>query len=82
MMSVGVSLVGGMMIGVAAVSLLVLTGRIAGISGILGGVVTPTPGDVAWRVAFSGGIFTGGALFARRIPRGSPRRPQRRHRSR
>ena len=50
------SLAGGMLIGLAAAMFVLLNGRIAGISGVLGGLLTPTRGDVLWRVAFVGGI--------------------------
>lgn len=33
-----------------------LNGRIAGISGVLGGLLNPVRGDIAWRVAFLGGL--------------------------
>ena len=48
------SLFGGMLIGLAAAMFVLLNGRIAGISGVLGGLLTPLRGDV--RVAFVGGI--------------------------
>lgn len=50
------SLLGGMLIGLAAAMFVLLNGRIAGISGVLGGLLTPLRGDVLWRVAFVGGI--------------------------
>ena len=50
------SLFGGMLIGLAAALFVLLNGRIAGISGVLGGLLTPVRGDVMWRVAFVGGI--------------------------
>jgi len=50
------SLAGGALIGVAAAMLVLLNGRIAGISGILGGLLKPVRGDVAWRVAFVAGL--------------------------
>ena len=43
------SLFGGMLIGLAAALLLLCNGRIAGISGILGGLLPATRGDIAWR---------------------------------
>jgi uncharacterized membrane protein YedE/YeeE len=51
------SLAGGMLIGAAAAMLVLLSGRIAGISGILGGLLAPQRGDIAWRVAFIGGLL-------------------------
>ena len=50
------SLAGGALIGLAAALLVLLNGRIAGISGVLGGLLAPARGDVAWRVAFIAGI--------------------------
>lgn len=54
---------GGLLIGVAAVLLLYLNGRIAGISGIVNGALARTHGDFAWRVAFLVGMIAGGAAF-------------------
>ena len=50
------ALAGGALIGLAATLLLLLNGRIAGISGVLGGLLRPTRGDAAWRVAFIAGL--------------------------
>jgi len=51
------SLAGGILIGVAAAMLVLLNGRIAGISGIVGGLLAPRRSDVAWRVAFVAGLL-------------------------
>lgn len=48
---------GGALIGIASVLLMMLTGRIAGISGILGGCLTLAAGDKVWRVAFIVGLI-------------------------
>jgi len=61
------SLGGGIMIGVAAAMLVLLNGRIAGVSGIIGGVLRPAAGDMAWRFAFILGLLAAPAahhLFA------------------
>lgn len=50
------SLAGGALIGLAAALFVLFNGRIAGISGVLGGLLRPARGDVAWRIAFIGGI--------------------------
>ncbi|MBA4109758.1 MAG: YeeE/YedE [Leptothrix sp. (in: Bacteria)] len=50
------ALIGGALIGLAAATLLWLNGRIAGISGIVGGLLTQASGDVAWRLAFVLGL--------------------------
>ena len=68
------SLGGGILIGVAAAMLLLLNGRVAGISGILGGLLAPRRGQTGWRVAFVAGLFAAplvmlllGQAVARRI---------------
>ena len=48
---------GGMLIGIAAAVLLLWNGRIAGISGIVGGLLRPVGGDLAWRLAFIAGLI-------------------------
>ena len=58
-------LVGGGLIGIAATLLLLLNGRIAGVSGILGGIIkSNVPGERSWRLAFICGLMIGAALFA------------------
>lgn len=56
------ALLGGALIGISASLLLAMNGRIAGISGILGGILKPAAGDVAWRVAFVVGLLASGAV--------------------
>ena len=51
------SLAGGILIGAAASLLILFNGRIAGISGIIGGLFQPQKGDISWRVAFIAGLF-------------------------
>jgi uncharacterized membrane protein YedE/YeeE len=51
------SLAGGMLIGAAAAMLVLLSGRVAGISGIVGGLIALKRGDIAWRLAFIGGLL-------------------------
>ena len=46
------ALMGGALVGTAAALFVLLNGRIAGISGVLGGLLRPVKGDVAWRAAF------------------------------
>jgi len=50
------SLAGGVLIGLAAAALILFNGRIAGISGIVGGLLRPARGDVGWRLAFLLGL--------------------------
>jgi len=62
------ALAGGVLIGISATLLLWLTGRIAGISGILGGVLMPRSGDVTWRAAFLVGLIGAGAAYLWLVP--------------
>lgn len=57
-------LLGGLLIGAAATLLLAGTGRIAGISGIAGGLLHRSPGDAGWRVLFLLGLILGGGMYA------------------
>jgi len=50
------SLAGGVLIGAAAAGFALLNGRIAGVSGVLAGLLRPARGDVSWRVAFVAGL--------------------------
>lgn len=50
------SLAGGAVIGLAVSALILLNGRIAGISGIVGGLFKMQKGDMAWRIAFVAGL--------------------------
>jgi uncharacterized membrane protein YedE/YeeE len=50
------ALAGGVLIGLAATLLVLFNGRIAGISGVLGGLLEPVRRDVAWRAAFVLGL--------------------------
>lgn len=57
-------LLGGALIGLAAALLMLLTGRIAGISGIFGGLLTPTANDRGWRLAFVAGLIAAPLIAA------------------
>ena len=57
------ALAGGALIGVAAVLLLYTNGRLAGVSGILYGLLSPTRADAPWRIAFVVGLVGGAGLF-------------------
>lgn len=61
-------LVGGLLIGVAAALLWLLQGRVAGISGIAGGLFTAPPSDRTWRLTFLLGLVGGGAVMWRLLP--------------
>ena len=57
-------LLGGALIGTAAALLLAINGRIAGISGIVGGLITSRErGERSWRLAFLLGLITGATLY-------------------
>ena len=60
----GMSLLGGLLIGMASALFILANGRIAGISGILGGLLRPTSGDVMWRLAFLLGLIVAPAVLA------------------
>lgn len=60
----GSALAGGALIGAAAALFAWLDGRIAGISGIVGGLLAPARGDVAWRAAFVLGLVASPAIRA------------------
>ena len=63
-----IALAGGVVIGLAATLLLWLNGRIAGVSGILNGVVFPKWNDIAWRAAFLIGLIAAGGLYMALVP--------------
>lgn len=56
-------LAGGALIGVAAAMMLILNGRIAGISGIVGGTLALDREDLSWRFSFVAGLLAGGAAL-------------------
>ena len=55
--------IGGGLIGLSAAVLWLGIGRIAGISGVLGSLLTPHAGDIAWRVAFLVGLILAPVLY-------------------
>ncbi len=61
------SLIGGAVIGLSASFLLVTLGRVAGVSGIVGGVLSRVDRDSGWRIGFVVGMVAIGALL---LPRG------------
>lgn len=57
------ALIGGLLVGTAAALFVLFNGRIAGISGIVGGLLRPTPGDAGWRFAFVLGLVAAPLLY-------------------
>ncbi len=51
------AVLGGVLIGLATTLLLIVTGRVAGISGIVGGLFRLSQGDRGWRIAFIAGLL-------------------------
>jgi len=66
------ALFGGVIIGLATTMFLLLNGRIAGISGILGGLFRPMPGDILWRVAFILGLIAAPTIWSAIAPMPAP----------
>lgn len=62
------ALFGGILIGLSASAMLLLDGKIAGISGILAGVLKPVKGDTLWRICFLAGLFCGGLVLRIVLP--------------
>ncbi|MBT5626491.1 MAG: YeeE/YedE family protein [Proteobacteria bacterium] len=61
-------LFGGFLLGLAALSLLFFNGRVAGVSGILGGFLSFKKRDTLWRFAFLTGLVAGGVLLLATCP--------------
>ncbi len=57
------SLAGGVLIGLSAALLILGSGRVAGISGIVGGLLKPGGPDTTWRLAFLGGLLAAPLLW-------------------
>ena len=58
------ALMGGILIGLASALFVLLNGRIAGISGVLGGLLRPARGDMGWRAAFIAGLVGAPLVYA------------------
>ncbi|AMK25996.1 YeeE/YedE family protein [Sphingomonadales bacterium 56] len=57
------AILGGALIGLSAALLWIANGRIAGISGIVGGILAPARGDAAWRATFLAGLIAAPLLY-------------------
>lgn len=63
------ALVGGILIGLASLSLMAFHGRIAGISGITGALLDRTAGgESGWRIAFLAGLVGSGVILSQSAP--------------
>jgi uncharacterized membrane protein YedE/YeeE len=62
------ALLGGALLGVGLVMVLLASGRVAGVSGVLGALVPPRSGDWAWRLAFLMGLLAGGVAVRAVVP--------------
>ena len=60
----GSAAIGGVIIGIAVAMFAFVNGRIAGVSGVVGGLLRPAPGDVAWRLAFVAGLIAAPIAYA------------------
>jgi len=58
------SLAGGVLLGLASALFILLSGRVLGISGILGGLLRPRAGDAGWRIAFVAGLLAAPAVWS------------------
>eukprot|EP01030_Chromulinospumella_sphaerica_P017919 gene17919-17764_t len=63
------ALFGGLLIGLSAVMLILLTGRVAGISGIVGGLLKPQHGETLWRLTFVLGMAAAPWLYQAMVGR-------------
>ena len=59
---------GGALIGVSVSLMLLLNGRVTGISGIVNGAMAPVKGDTAWRWLFIAGLILGGLVLGQINP--------------
>lgn len=62
------ALAGGCLLGLGASLLLLASGQLAGVSGIVAGLVLPRRGDIAWRVAFVAGLLLAGVGLGALLP--------------
>ncbi|MFP5491393.1 MAG: YeeE/YedE family protein [Bacteriovoracia bacterium] len=63
-----ISIVGGAIIGIAVSLMLLFNGRVTGISGIIGGTLTPKSNDTLWRGTFILGLLAGGFVLKFILP--------------
>ena len=66
------ALIGGILIGASSLLLMLLLGRIAGLSGILEGALSPSSEDFGWRISMLAGLVVGGVVLAIFYPAAFP----------
>jgi uncharacterized membrane protein YedE/YeeE len=66
--SIPLALVGGVLVGAASGLLLLLTGRMSGVTGIVAGATAPPVREAAWRAAFLAGLIAGGLTIPAVVP--------------
>ncbi|MBT9464441.1 YeeE/YedE family protein [Hydrogenophaga sp.] len=69
------SLSGGILLGVASALFILVNGRVLGISGILGGLLSPKAGDAGWRITFLLGLFSAPLVVGWLAPAGFVKAP-------
>lgn len=69
----GAALAGGLLIGLAAALFVLFNGRIAGISGIVGGLLRPRRDELGWRLAFVAGLVASPLLYGLVVSVPAPR---------
>ena len=62
------SLIGGILIGLSGAAMLLMNGKVAGISGIFAGLLSPVKGDTLWKLCFVVGLLTGGLILRILVP--------------
>jgi uncharacterized protein len=62
------ALIGGVLIGLGASTMLLFNGKVAGISGIFAGILRPVKADTLWRAFFIGGLLVGGLILRGLLP--------------
>src|SRR5215211_994303 len=67
------AIAGGVLIGIAAAMFVLINGRIAGISGIIGGLFRPSLPDIGWRLAFLAGLVIAPSLYGAFVYLQSPK---------
>lgn len=65
--------IGGAMIGISTVIIMLFLGRVTGISGMIGNVLTNKPSVSAWRISFLGGFIVAGLFFLNFYPQALPK---------